>query len=116
MRSDLINTDELVYGRSSNTQSSTGTSTRMVVNLTGDSSGGSTSSDSTSSSGGIFGTKTSTALFTLIILIIIICACGGKPFGGYGNYPGYGGFSAYGYTIPRYRRGYRYNPYDECDD
>jgi len=64
---------------------------------------------------GAFGTRTSTGLFTILILIIIILGAGGQIFGGYGNYPGYGGFSEYGYTIPRERRGYKYYPYYDYD-
>ncbi|HBM74644.1 MAG TPA: hypothetical protein DD429_03720 [Clostridiaceae bacterium] len=43
---------------------------------------------------------------TIIILILIAYFLGRHAFGGYGNYPGYGGFSPYGYT-PRPKR-YRY--------
>lgn len=39
-----------------------------------------------------------TSLITIIVLILIVYLCGGRVFGGYGNYPGYGGFSVYGYT------------------
>ena len=38
------------------------------------------------------------SLITIIILILIVYFFGGRVFGGYGNYPGYGGFSPYGYT------------------
>lgn len=67
---------------------------------------------------GIFGTGTSTALFTILVLVVIVLAGGGKIFGGYSNYPGYGGFSEYGYTVPRHLREYKYkyNPYDIYDD
>lgn len=72
--------------------------------------------DDRDNNGGVFGTKTSTALFTILILVIIVAGVGGRVFGGYGNYPGYGGFSEYGYTVPKSKRMYRYNPYDIYDD
>ncbi|KPU45398.1 hypothetical protein OXPF_06310 [Oxobacter pfennigii] len=75
-----------------------------------------TNKNAVNNKNGIFGTPTSTALFTILILVIIILACGGQVFGGYSNYPGYGGFSPYGYTYPPWRRCYRYNPYDMYDD
>lgn len=50
--------------------------------------------------------KTGNSLITIIILILIVYLCGGRVFGGYGNYPCYGGFSPYGYT-PKPKR-YRY--------
>jgi len=72
--------------------------------------------DDRNNGGGVFGTRTSTTLFTILILVIIVLGAGGRIFGGYGNYPGYGGFSEYGYTIPKSRRRYRYDPYNIYDD
>ena len=46
------------------------------------------------------------SLITIIILILVIYLLGGRVFGGYGSYPGFGGFSLYGYTLKPKR--YRY--------
>lgn len=65
---------------------------------------------------GIFDNSTCIALFTILVLVIIVLGAGGRIFGGYGDYPDYGGISKYGYTVPRWKKKYKYNPYDYYDE